>query len=113
MTEVVTALDSLVEGNRVQNESAHITQGSFEKIVDSISAIRDNSANLSGIVGNLANANQEIVESIQTISAITEEVSAHSNGTCQTTEHTEIVVEEVLSVVVGMTMMGEQLKALR
>ncbi len=113
MTEVVTALDSLVEGNRVQNESAHITQGSFEKIVDSISAIRDNSANLSGIVGNLASANQEIVESIQTISAITEEVSAHSNGTCQTTEHNERVVEEVLTVVDGMTKKAEQLKALR
>ena len=113
MSEVVTALDSLVEGNKVQNESAHITQGSFEKIVDSISAIRDNSTNLSGIVGNLAHANQEIVESIQTISAITEEVSAHSNGTCQTTEHNERVVEEVLVVVDGMTKKAEQLKALR
>lgn len=113
MTGVVDALDSLIEGNRLQNESAHITQGSFEKIVDSITSIRENSVNLSDIVSNLANANQEIVESVQTISAITEEVSAHSNGTCQTTEHNERVVEDVLVIVEGMTRKAEKLKALR
>ncbi len=113
MTEVVTALDSLIEGNKVQNESAHITQESFTKIVDSIGAIRDNSTNLSDIVGKLVSANHEIVESVQTISAITEEVSAHSNGTCQTTEHNERVVEEVLGIVEEMTKKAEQLKAMR
>jgi methyl-accepting chemotaxis protein len=113
VTEVVTALDSLIEGNKVQNESAHITQESFTKIVDSIGAIRDNSTNLSDIVGKLVSANHEIVESVQTISAITEEVSAHSNGTCQTTEHNERVVEEVLGIVEEMTKKAEQLKAMR
>ena len=113
VTEVVTALDSLIEGNKVQNESAHITQESFTKIVDSIGAIRDNSANLSDIVGKLVSANHEIVESVQTISAITEEVSAHSNGTCQTTEHNERVVEEVLEIVEEMTRKAEQLKAMQ
>ena len=113
VTEVVTALDSLIEGNRVQNESAHITQESFSKIVDSIGAIRDNSGDLSRIVGSLVDANREIVESIQTISAITEEVSAHSNGTCQTTEHNERIVEEVLHLVDGMTQKAEHLKSLR
>ena len=113
VTEVVTALDSLIEGNRVQNESAHITQESFSKIVDSIGAIRDNSGDLSRIVGSLVDANREIVESIQTISAITEEVSAHSNGTCQTTEQNERIVEEVLHLVDGMTQKAEHLKSLR
>ena len=113
VTEVVTALDSLIEGNKVQNESAHITQESFTKIVDSIGAIRDNSTNLSDVVGKLVSANHEIVESVQTISAITEEVSAHSNGTCQTTEHNERVVEEVLGIVEGMTQKAEKLKAMQ
>ena len=113
VTEVVSALDSLIEGNRVQNESAHITQESFTKIVDSIGAIHDNSTNLSDIVGKLVKANHEIVESVQTISAITEEVSAHSNGTCQTTEHNERIVEEVLELVEGMNEKAEKLKAMR
>ena len=113
VSEVVSALDSLIEGNKVQNESAHITQESFTRIVDSIGAIRDNSTNLSDIVGKLVSANHEIVESVQTISAITEEVSAHSNGTCQTTEHNEKVVEEVLEIVEGMTKNAEKLKAMR
>lgn len=113
MTEVVSSIDSLVESNKMQNESAHITQGSFEKIVESIRSIRENSTNLSEIVGKLASANEEIVESVQTISAITEEVSAHSNNTCEATENNEIIVEEVQLLVEGMTMKAEKLKALR
>ena len=113
MNEVVTSIDSLVESNKMQNESAHITQGSFEKIIESIRSIRDNSTNLSDIVGKLASANEEIVESVQTISAITEEVSAHSNNTCEATENNEIIVEEVQLLVEGMTLKAEKLKAMR
>ncbi|MBO7333681.1 MAG: hypothetical protein J6U67_02200 [Lachnospiraceae bacterium] len=113
MTEVVDAINSLVESNRVQNESANITKESFEKIVESIRNIRTNSGELSTIVGTLATANQEIVDSIQTISAITEEVSAHSNTTCEATEQNEQIVEEVQDIVEQMNNNAEELKKLR
>ncbi|MCR5673606.1 MAG: hypothetical protein K6F87_07830 [Lachnospiraceae bacterium] len=113
MNGVVTSINSLVESNKSQNDSAHITQGSFEKIVDSIRSIRDNSANLSDFVGNLVKANQEIVESVQTISAITEEVSAHSTNTCEATEQNEKIVEDVQNLVEVMTQNAEKLKAMR
>ena len=113
MNGVVTSINSLVESNRLQNDSAHITQGSFEKIVDSIQSIRDNSSNLSDIVGKLVSANHEIVESVQTISAISEEVSAHSTNTCEATEQNEKIVEEVQNLVEGMTQNAEKLKAMR
>ena len=113
MNGVVTSINSLVESNKMQNESAHITQGSFEKIVENIRFIRDDSTNLSDIVGKLAGANQEIVESVQTISAITEEVSAHSTNTCEATEQNEKIVEEVQNVVENMTKNAEKLKSMR
>ncbi len=113
MEDVVVAINSLVDGNRAQNESAHVTQGSFEKIVDSIREIRDNSDNLSGIVGKLVKANEEIVESIQTISAISEEVSAHSNNTCDASEQNEVIVSEVQGLVEKLNDTAEQLKAMK
>lgn len=113
MSEVVSAIDSLVSSNRIQNESAEVTAGSFEKIVESIRSIRTNSSELSDIVTKLVSANQEIVDSIQTISAITEEVSAHSSNTCEATEQNEEIVEEVQTIVEQMSKYAEELKALK
>ena len=113
MNEVVTAINSLVESNNVQNESAAVTSESFSRIVDSIRDIRTDSQNLTGVVAKLASANQEIVESIQTISAITEEVSAHSTTTCEATQQNEQIVEDVQEVVARMIDNAERLSALK
>lgn len=103
ITEVVATIDSLVDNNRAQNESANVTNGSFEKIIENIRSIRSNSNELTGVVGKLAGANQEIVESIQTISAITEEVSAHSSSTCETSQKNQEIVADVISIVSEMS----------
>lgn len=113
VNEVVTAISSLVESNKVQNESATVTSGSFEKIVDSVKGIREDSQTLSSVVTRLAAANQEIVESIQTISAITEEVSAHSTTTCEATQQNEAIVEDVQRVVEEMINNAEKLSSLK
>ncbi len=113
MNMVVTAISSLVESNKIQNESAQVTSGSFDKIVESIREIRDDSKTLSNVVTMLATANQEIVESIQTISAITEEVSAHSSTTCEATEQNEKIVEDVQQVVEKMINNAERLSSLK
>ena len=111
INKVVTAISSLIESNRIQNESAEVTSQSFDKIVESTSRIRTDSGELSNIVGKLADANNEIVESVQTISAITEEVSAHSTTTCTATEHNERTVEEVQELVKDMIAAADRLKS--
>lgn len=110
MDGVTDSISSLIESNRIQNESAKHTASSFGRIAESTSAIQYNSANLTSIVKNLDTANKEIVESIQTISAITEEVSAHSMVTCEKTETNMAIVDEVQSLVTSMTTSAEQLK---
>ena len=107
---VVKAINSLVESNQIQNESANITSESFDKIVESARRIRDNSGNLSDIVQKLASANNEIVDSIQTISAISEQVSAHSSTTCEATEANQLILDEVRSVVDDMSSAADMLK---
>lgn len=62
-------------------------------------------------MGRLASANNEIVESIQTISAITEEVSAHSTTTCNATENNERTVEHVQEIVQDMIAAADRLKS--
>lgn len=113
MNDVVTSISSLVESNKIQNESASITNGSFEKIVESIREIRDNSGELGEIVTKLADANHEIVESIQNISAITEEVSAHSTTTCEATKDNEQIVEDVQKIVEHLIENAATLKSLK
>ena len=110
MNDVVNAIDSLVESNRIQSESANVTNGSFQKIVESTREIRSSSRDLASVVTTLADANQEIVESIQTISAITEEVSAHSNTTCASSEQNKVIVGDVMKVVEQMTQHAAELE---
>ncbi len=112
INKVVSAIGSLVDSNRIQNESAQVTSGSFDRIVESAGKIRDDSSELSNIVGRLAAANNEIVESIQTISAITEEVSAHSTTTVTTTETNRSIVEDVRTLVEEMTDAAAKLKSM-
>lgn len=107
---VVGVIHSLVESNNMQIESAQVTSESFDKIVDSVSRIRTNSGELSEIVESLAAANDEIVESNRTISAITEEVSSHSTATCTATENNQCTVREVQDLVAGMTSTADRLQ---
>ncbi|MCR5277840.1 MAG: hypothetical protein K6E19_00185 [Lachnospiraceae bacterium] len=110
MNKVADAVTSLVESNRSQNESAEVTSASFDKIVEAARRIRTDSGELSNIVTKLAKANSEIVESIQTISAVTEEVSAHTTTTCTTTEDNRRTVSEVQKIVDEMQRTADQLK---
>lgn len=110
INEVINAINSLVESNQIQNQSANITSESFDKIVESTGKISENSEDLSQIVEKLATANSEIVDSIQTISAISEEVSAHSSMTCQATESNQLILDDVRSIVDDMNSAANRLK---
>lgn len=113
MGEVANAITKLVENNRIQSESAKVTAESFEKIVKNSDDIKDNSEKLSTIVGMLEKSNGEIVESIQTISAITEEVTAHSTSTADITENNREIVRDVKEIVEEMIVNAEKLRALK
>lgn len=112
MNEVIDSIGQLIESNNIQNESANVTAGSFEKIVSSAESIKVNSNELAQIVKKLVTANDEIVESIQNISAITEEVSAHSTTTCDATEHNQKIVEDVIYIVEEMNRSVEKLRSM-
>ena len=75
----------------------------FTAIDASIGEMKKQSNHLSVAVENLADANKEIVDSIQTISAITEEVSAHSSETYTASEMNQNILKEVEQIVVQLS----------
>jgi methyl-accepting chemotaxis protein len=89
------AINELVDGNLQQKEVANVTADSLRTIQEDSTAIEQNTEAMTELVRKLEVANHSIVESIQNISAITEEVSAHSNETYESSVQNTAIVKEV------------------
>ena len=109
LTEVVDAINRVMESNEQQNACAESAAESFEKIYESANAANEQSGVLSNVVLQLQDANNTIVESVSTVSAVSEEVSAHATDTLETTEKNEEIVEQVRDMVHAL---GEDAKRL-
>ena len=103
LNTMVDKINSLIETNKIQGETAARTAENFTAIDASIGEMKKQSNHLSVAVENLADANKEIVDSIQTISAITEEVSAHSSETYTASEMNQNILKEVEQIVVQLS----------
>lgn len=79
--EVVAVIRDMIEGINEEKESTENTAKSFSEIESNTYVIRDNVVTMTESVEELKEANREIADSVQTISAISEEVSAHANET--------------------------------
>ena len=84
--EMVAVIRSMIDGINHQKETTENTAESLGLIEEHTYAIRDNVQNLTRGVEELKAANQEIADSVQTISAVSEEVSAHANETLEAEE---------------------------
>lgn len=86
IAEVVSVIRGMIEGINAEKESTANTAASFGEIEKHTHGIRDNVLQLTESVEQLKAANQEIADSVQTISAVSEEVSAHANETLEAEE---------------------------
>ena len=107
---VVDAINNLVGYNHIQGQKAAQTAKSFEKVESVSSNIQTQSQNLAIAVGELAGANAGIIENIQTISAITEEVTAHSSETHASSEENSNTASEVMDMVTELHNLAQQLE---
>lgn len=107
---VVDAINNLVGYNHIQGQKAAQTAKSFEKVESVSSDIQTQSQNLAIAVGELAGANAGIIENIQTISAITEEVTAHSSETHTSSEENSKTASEVMDMVTELHNLAQQLE---
>lgn len=102
ISEVVGVISQMVSGINEEKEGASNAAGSFEAIQSNTYSIRDNMKNLERTVMELKEANQMIVDSVQTISAISEEVAAHASETMSAEEENAVIMDEISKILQGL-----------
>lgn len=111
LDRVANAVNNMIESNERQADAAKRTGDSFNVIVNNIEEIKNQSAMLSSRLDNLNSANNVIVESVQTISAISEEVFAHTNVTYESNRKNQEITSNVAKLVDSLTESAQQLIA--
>lgn len=90
--EVVEVIQHMISGIKDEKEEASNTSDSFSSIQENTYSIRNNVEQLIRDINDLKTANDAIAKTVQTISAVSEEVSAHATETLHSeNENTEIL----------------------
>ena len=107
VVEVSSSMISMIES---QNETTEKTAESFTVIEKNSDKVYGHSNELAAYVTKLADANKKIVDSISTISAISEEVAAHASDTLSATESNNVIVEELAALSGQLETLAQELK---
>lgn len=110
LKDVEAAVDVVTESNKANADSTKVVREHFAGILKGTEEVEDQTRELLLIVSSLEEANASIVEKIQSISAITEEVSAHANETYEACEENSRIVEETTHIVQNLNIDAEKLK---
>lgn len=95
ITEVVSVIHDMIDGIKEEKHSTDSTADSFNTIQESTLSVRDNIELLSSNIRDLIEANNMIADSIQTVSAISEEVSAHATETTKAQEDNAAILSRI------------------
>ena len=110
---MVTTIERLLKTDDEESKCAADTAESFEKISGTVEIIKQHTADLDNLVGRLSKANEEIVNSIQTNSAVAEEVTAHATETYEVSKQNQDIVYNIGNLVGSLNEDAEKLKANR
>lgn len=110
LNEVSDAVKVLEENTEAQDEKVEALGQSLTSIKNMTADIAGKTADLDQMIGKLSSANGDIVQNIQTISAITEEVTAHSNETLNTCRENQHIVDEVSRITAKLNENAGELK---
>ena len=110
---MVITIERLLKTDDEESKCAADTAESFEKISGTVEIIKQHTADLDNLVGRLSKANEEIVNSIQTNSAVAEEVTAHATETYEVSKQNQDIVYNIGNLVGNLNEDAEKLKANR
>lgn len=111
LAHVAEAVNMVARSNDANAESTDVVKNTFTGIADGTEDISGRTEELLHIVMELECANGDIVENIQTISAITEEISAHANETFHACEENICIVESVREIVENLNNGAKKLQS--
>ncbi len=110
LNQVADAVKVLEENTDAQDSKIEELGGSLTGIKNMTGDIAARTSGLEQMIEKLAAANGDIVQNIQTISAITEEVTAHSSETLSTCRENQRTVEEVSRITAVLNQNAGELK---
>jgi methyl-accepting chemotaxis protein len=99
LTSVEEAVAVVTESNKMNTESSRVVTENFAGITKSTEGAEHQAEELLEIVSDLENANKDIVENIQTVTAVTEQVSAHANETYEDCDENAALAISIISIV--------------
>ncbi len=111
--QVMEAINVLQENTQAQNEKAEELDKNFKVIAEMTEDIAAKTQDMESMILNLATANEDIVQNIQTISAITEEVTAHTSETMDSCRENVKIVSEVGEIAAQLNQNAQELKAVQ
>jgi len=107
---VVRVIEQMIRNAEEQNVVANDTADSFGKISVKNRQVAEEAEEMSQLVVELQAAHELNMRGIETISAVTEEVTAHSNETLESTEENNMITSEVGSIVEGLNQLAQGLR---
>lgn len=102
ISEVVGVIRQMIAGINEEKQGASNTADSFLAIEKNTFAIQEHVKKLAAEINELKEANSVIVASIQTISAVTEEVSAHASETMEAEEENSTRLNDMKDTMQGL-----------
>lgn len=109
LDQVVDVIGDMIDNSKEQNEVANNTARSFIEINNSAKGVYAESEKLKRLVKELGNANDEIIRGIETISAATEEVTAHSSETLEASQENGEITSEISGIIEELNVMAKDL----
>lgn len=102
ISEVVGVIRQMIAGINEEKQGASNTADSFLVIEKNTFAIQEHVKELAAEINELKEANSVIVASIQTISAVSEEVSAHASETMEAEEENSTRLDDMKDTMQGL-----------
>lgn len=106
---VINVSESMIDMIKSQDGTTSLAAESFDIISANSQTVASNAEGLSYLVGKLEDANKEIIDSISTISAISEEVAAHANDTFNSSIQNIDVIEQTYNSAVKLAEYSKEL----
>lgn len=107
--DVFKSTNQMMDNNKTQNEAVGTMAATFEDIETCVSNIQEVSSNLEAVVTELVRSNETIVNGINTVSSVTQEVSARANETLEDSERNSVVVKKVSKTMYAINEKAKQL----
>ena len=109
LSNMVEVIGDMLRNANEQNVVANRTAHSFEEIAIKAEMVYRESGKLREQVMDLSEANKHVIRGIETISAATEEVTAHSSETLETSEQNSSIAGEVEEIIEALSNLANEL----